>query len=79
MPDDELTVTIGAREIYDAIQETKHEVSELRRDRDDDAKDRAKLWQAVRELQRIRWQVRGAMAAGALALGWLFESGVIHK
>lgn len=79
MPDDELTVTIGAREIYDAIQETKHEVSELRKDRDEDVADRANLWTAVRELQRIRWHVRGAVASAGIALGWLIEARVIHK
>ena len=79
MAEDELTVTIGAREIYDAVQATKHEVSELRKARDDDARDRANLWAAVRALQRIRWKVDGALTVGALALGWLIETKVISK
>lgn len=67
--DDEFTMKVGAREIYDAVQATRHEVSELRRDRDEDARDRARLWIAVRDLQKLKWQVRGAFVAagGAVA------------
>lgn len=79
MPDDELTVTIGAREIYDAVQATKHEVKALRVDREEDVADRARLWLAVRDLQRMKWQVRGAAAVATSGVGWLIGAQVIHK
>lgn len=77
MPDDELTINIGAREIYDAVQETKRLVQGVVADRETD-RAASQQWREVVErrlagLERFRYiGTGGAMAASAL-IGWLIQ------
>lgn len=109
MTDDELTFSVGAREIYDGVTSLTAEVRAMREDHASEKRERdrrdadvdeklddvetrlvdleainantklERLEGRVDELRRAAWQARGAVALGAVTLGWLIEMRVITK
>lgn len=61
---DELTITVGAKEIYDKLV---HVESKL------DALPTIDHEQRIRSLEKWRYATAGGIALGAAAIGWLLE------
>lgn len=77
MPDDELSFTVSAREIYDLGQTTAQMVREIKEDLTTDrgnAADRhADIETRVRGLERFKWETRGGLVLLTAAVGWLIS------
>lgn len=75
VPDDELSFTVSAREIYDLGQDTARMVREIKEDLSADrsaANDRHNdVETRVRGLERFKWEARGGMTLIAAVVGWL--------
>lgn len=83
MADDELTFTVGAREIYDSVQALRAELGALRHDHAAEATDRAtkdeRTDRRLTAVERAVWQARGALGLATVAVGWLIESKIVGK
>lgn len=64
MPDDELTFTVSAKDIYDAVKSLEATVRALPTTDHE---------QRIRALERWRYAAGGGLALGAAAIGWLLQ------
>jgi hypothetical protein len=68
---DELTITIGAKDIYDAVQEATREVRALREAHDEERAERATkdadTESRLRSLERWKYALAGTSGSGLVA------------
>lgn len=69
--EDDLTISIGAREIYDAVVACRTGIEALHNDHAGLVTRVTRLERDVASLQRVRWQAAGALALAAGAAAYV--------